>query len=218
VGTGLKALGWALLWSLAMAGAARAQTTTITVDNSSAWVRSDGGTGTTMPAGGPAIWNSRFTATIPAGATNISFTLDTFFPDDKGVVQLNGTTIGDGVIFFGNGTAAGPGTFDFGLGGGNQPYTYVGFTPGTATALPNGTTGVTVVVYMNDTGVADPFSPPLSQTFISGFTVSGSLSYTLAPPPARVATPVPTLSEWALILLAALMAAVTLLRMRRRHR
>jgi hypothetical protein len=200
-------------------GAAHAQPNTVTVDssNTAAWQRSDGGTGSSMPNGGPGIWNSRFVATIPAGATNIAFTLDTFLPDDKGVVQLNGTTIGDGVIFFGNGTAAGPGTFDFGLGGGNQAYTYVGFTPGATTAIPNGTTNFTLVVYMNDTGVSDPSSPPLAVTSISGFSLSGTLSYdtAVAPPVAQVA--IPTLSEWGMIVMVALLVGVTFVGMRRKR-
>jgi hypothetical protein len=94
--------------------------------NSAAWTRSDGGSGTTMPAGGPGVWNSRFVTSIPAGATNISFKLDTFAADDKGVAQLNGTTIGDAAVQRPNGAAAGAGTFDFGLGAGNQPYNFVG--------------------------------------------------------------------------------------------
>jgi hypothetical protein len=189
----------------------------VTVDSSDtpSWLRSDGGAGATMIAGGPAIWNSRFVATIPPGATNIAFTLNTFLPDDKGVVQLNGSTIGDGVIFFGNGTAAGPGTFDFGLGGGNQPYTYAGFTPGASTALPDGTTTFTLIAFMNDTGVSDPSSPPLAQTFISGFTLNGSLTFDAA-----VAAPVavPTMSEWGAVLLIVALAAAGWTEARRRRR
>ena len=207
-----------LVLGIAAVGAVQAQTVNVAVDSSdtAAWLRSDGGAGATMPAGGPGVWNSRFVVAIPAGATNISFTLNSFFPDDKGVVQLNGTTIGDGVIFFGNGTAAGPGTFDFGLGAGNLSYTYAGFTPGTATSLPNGTTSFSLVAYIDDTGVSDPSSVPLAQTFISGFSLSGSLSYDL---PVINAAPVnvPTLTEWGIFLLIALLVGATAIRTYRRR-
>jgi hypothetical protein len=173
----------AVLSAVTFCGAVNAAVITVPVSssNTSAWTRSNGGTGTTMPAGGPAIWNSTFVSVIPAGATNISFTLDTFLADDKGVIKLNGTTIADAVVQRANGAAAGPGTFDFGLGAGNQAYNFVGFVPGTAFPLPNGTAQMTLVVYMNDTGVTDPAAPPLSVTNISGFSLTGSLKYTTAP-------------------------------------
>ena len=210
----------AFLAGIVFSGGASAQLVTVAVDASDTapWLRSDGGTGTTMPTGGPGIWNARFVAAIPAGATNITFTLNTFFPDDKGVVQLNGTIIGDAVIFGANGAAAGPGTFDFGLGGGNQAYTYAGFTPGSAIGLPNGTTTFTLIGFINDTGVASPSSPPLAQTFLSSFSLTGSLSY--LPAQVQAATPitVPTLSEWTLLLLIGLLiAAAALQTYRRRH-
>jgi len=207
----LRTIAWTLLGIAAATSAAQAQTVTIPVDstNTAAWLRSDGGSGAEMVNGGPAVWNSRFVTAIPAGATNISFTLDTFGTDDKGVVQLNGTTIGDAVIFLSNGAAAGPGTFDFGLGGGNQAYNYVGFTPGASTSLPGGATNFTLVVYMNDTSSSDPSASPLTSTYISNFTLSGTLRYNLPP------APVPTLSEWATILLGATLVVFALVRLRR---
>lgn len=218
--TSARVLWVAFLAGVFLAGGANAQLVTVPVDssNGAAWLRSDGGTGTTMPTGGPGIWNARFVAAIPAGATNITFTLDGFFPDDKGVVQLNGTIIGDAVIFGANGAAAGPGTFDFGLGGGNQAYTYAGFTPGGAVALPNGTTTFTLIVFINDTGVASPSSPPLAQTFLSSFSLNGSLSY--LPAQVQAATPitVPTLSEWTLLLLIGLLIAAAAFHAYRRPR
>lgn len=206
-----RTIAWALLGVAATMSAAQAQTVNIPVDsaNTAAWLRSDGGSGAEMVNGGPAVWNSRFVTTIPAGATGISFTLDTFGTDDKGVVRLNGTTIGDAVIFLSNGAAAGAGTFDFGLGGGNQAYTYVGFTPGAATSLPDGTTSFTLVVYMNDTNSGDPSAPPLPSTYISSFALSGTLRYSLPQ------APVPTLSEWATILLGAILVVFALVRLRR---
>jgi hypothetical protein len=210
---------WILLFAIVgFCGNAQAQTVTVDVDSSVAasWLRSDGGTGTTMPAGGPGVWNSRFVVAIPAGATNIQFTLNSFFPDDKGVVQLNGTTIGDAVIFGSNGAAAGPGTFDFGLGGGNNPYVYAGFVPGSATSLPNGTTTFTLVAYINDTGVADPSSVPLATAFISGFSLTGTLSYVLPLVAGPAPTAVPTLSEWTMLLMITLVIVGAVVQLRPR--
>ena len=209
---------WIVLFGiLGFCGNAQAQTVTVDVDSTVAasWLRSDGGTGTTMPTGGPGVWNSRFVVSIPAGATNIQFTLNSFFPDDKGVVQLNGTTIGDAVIFGSNGAAAGPGTFDF--GGGNNPYVYAGFVPGSATSLPNGTTTFTLVAFINDTGVADPSSVPLATAFLSSFSLTGTLSYVL-PLAAGAPTAVPTLSEWTMLLMITLMIVGAVVQLRRNRR
>jgi hypothetical protein len=38
-----------------------------------------------------------------------------------------------------------------------------------------------LVVYVNDTGTTDPLAPPLAVTNISGFSLTGTLSYDLAP-------------------------------------
>lgn len=184
----------ALMVAIAVSDSAQGVMVNVPVEssNSAAWARSDGGTGTTMVSGGPAVWNSTFEVSIPPGSSAISFTLDSFSADDKGVVELNGTIIGDAVIFQPNGGAAGAGTFDFGLGGGNQAYTFVGFTPGASFPLPDGTTTFTLIVYMNDTGTSDPMAPPLSQTNISGFGLSGDLNFdapaTSTPTPSATAT------------------------------
>src|SRR5688572_18734403 len=142
----------ALMGGIAAAGAVHAVDVTVSSANSAAWSRSDGGTGTVAQGGStPGVWNSTFATSIPPGSTAISFTLDTFGVDDKGVVQLNGTTIADATIFIANGAAGGAGVFDFGLGAGSQPYNFVGFTPGTAFPLPDGTTAFTLIAYVNDT-------------------------------------------------------------------
>lgn len=211
-----KFVGLALLGGLAPLAWAAQVTVPVQSSNSTAWLRSDGGSGTVMPTGGPAVWNARFVATIPAGATNISFTLDSFQVDDKGVIQLNSSTIADAVIFSGDGVAAGPGTFDFGLGAGNQPYVFAGFTPGNPIGLANGTTSMTLVVYVNDTGTPNPSAPPLSAVFLSSFSLNGTLTYSVADAPAEVAE-IPTLSEWGLIILATVLALMAFAQGRRRR-
>ena len=179
----------AALCAVLLAAAPLVHATPITVvvnsSDTAAWTRSDGGSGTVIPIGGPAIWSASFLELIPLGATGISFTLDFFLVDDKSVLQLNGTTIADAVVLRPNGTAAGTGTFDFGLGTGTQSYNYTGFTPGAIFDLVDGTTGITLTAFINDTGVVDPSAPPLSVAFTSGFNLSGSLNYTAAVPEAE---------------------------------
>jgi hypothetical protein len=196
-----------LLWSmLAVAvplGTASAVVVNVPVSSSdtASWSRSDGGTGTTgVQNSTPGVWSSTFTFSIPPGSTAISFTLDTYNVDDKGVLQLNGTIIADAVIFQANGGAAGLGTFDFGQGGGSQAYTYLGFTPGDMFPLANGTTTFTLVGLVNDTNSASPSSTPLEFVNISSFGLSGTLSFdapatttpTLTATPTTTATPTAT--------------------------
>ncbi len=104
-------------------------------------------------------------------------------------MQLNGTTIGDATIFIANGAAGGAGMFDFGLGGGSQAYSFVGFTPGTAFPLPDGTTAFTLIAYINDTSSADPMATPHPTVpATSSFNLSGTLTF-VAP---VTETPTPT--------------------------
>ena len=201
-----------ILIGLAVASGAAAVDVSVSSSDSASWARSNGGTGTAMPIGGPGVWNSRFTATIPPGATNISFTLDSFAVDDKGVVNLNGTVIGDAVIFGVNGSAAGLGTFDFGSGPGS--YTFGGFTPGAAISLPDGTTNFELTAFVNDTGTSNPSAPAFpTVTVASSFNLAGTLSYDIA----GAVAPIPTLPQWALLLMAMLVALLGISAMRPRR-
>jgi hypothetical protein len=208
-----------LLAVVALASSAYAAAVTVPVSSSdtAAWIISPGGgTGTSVPNGGPAIWNSQFSATIPAGATNIRFTLNSFTADDKGVIQLNGgSPIADDTTGVSNGAAAGAGTFDF--GGGDAPYTFVGFTPGASSSLPNGTTSFSLLVSINDTGVTNPSAPPLSQAFISDFTLTGTLDYDEAIAPPVAAAPVPVMPVFMLLMMCAVMSCIGLRRLKTKY-
>jgi hypothetical protein len=211
-----------LLVFVALSSSAYAAAVTVSVSSSdtAAWALSAGGTGVSVPNGGPAIWNSRFSATIPPGSTNIRFTLNSFEADDKGVIQLNGgSPIADDTTGTSNGGAAGAGTFDFGLGGGNAPYTFVGFTPGTSSSLPDGTTNFSLLVSINDTGVTNPSAPPLSQAFISDFRLSGTLDYdeAIAPPPQVTPTPVPVMPVLMLVIMGAFVSYIGLRRLKTKY-
>jgi hypothetical protein len=132
------------------------------------------------------------------------------------VVRLNGNVVGDGLWGYTTGQAGGVGTFDFGSG--NAAYTYVGYTPGATTSLPNGTTSFAVTIYVNDTGAGDNASAvPLANVNISTFNFDGTLTYdapTTAPGPGG-STAIPTLSEWALLMLALLVGIYGVYRVRR---
>ena len=202
----------ALLGSIALAGSAQGGVVNVPVSssNSAAWARSpNGGTGTSN-TGGPGVWNSAFAASIPAGSTSISFTLDSFGVDDKGVVELNGVNIGDAVIFQTNGGAAGAGTFDF--GGGNAAYTFVGFTPGASTPLADGTAAFNLIGYVNDTGTSNPSAAPLQVAGPTGFNFFGTLTYDTGP---DSVLPIPALSGIGLALLALILAAAAALMLTR---
>lgn len=205
-----------LLAAIALASSAYAAAVTVPVSSSdtAAWSLSAGGTGTSVPNGGPAIWNSQFSAAIPAGATNIRFTLNSFEADDEGVIQMNGSAIADDTTSASNGVASGAGNFDFGLGGGNLAYTFVGFTPGASSSLPDGTTNFSLLVSINDTGVANPAAPPLAQAFISDFTLSGTLDYDVAIAPPVASTPVPVMPVLVLVMMCAFVSYIGLRRLK----
>jgi hypothetical protein len=180
---------------VAAGGPADAVVTNVPVSSSNAadWQRSDGGSGTTMPQGGPSVWNAAFQVAIPPGATAISLTLDSFSADDKGVVELNAGIIADHVIFNANGSAGGAGVFDFGDGAGSVSYTFAGWTPGTVFPLPDGITDPMLIVYINDTSTTNPMATPIPTTFISSFSLAGTLSFDA--PGTETPTPTPTLTS-----------------------
>ena len=166
---------------------------TVTINTSTdpaSWTRApNAGTGTTQVAGGPSVWNSAFTYSIPAGSTGISFQLDSLFIDDKGIVRLNGTNIADTV--HSNNAINAAGVFDFGDAMGSVAYNFVGWSPVPKTIpLSDGTTSFSLVVLVNDTNTLDPAATPLPETNISGFTLTGVLSFTVA----TTATPTPTVT------------------------
>jgi len=207
----------ALLAVVALASSAYAAAATVPVSSSdtAAWILSPGGgTATSVPNGGPAIWNSRFSATIPAGATNIRFTLNSFEADDEGIIQLNGSAIADDTTSSSNGVPSGAGNFDFGLGGGNVAYSFVGFTPGASRSLPNGTTNFSLLVSINDTGVANPSAPPLPVANISDFKLGGTLDYDEAVAPPVATAPVPVMPALMLVMMAAFVSYIGLRRLK----
>jgi len=117
-------------------------------------------TGTFGPGGSLAqftgAWYSDFLFTLPADATNVSLNFTNLVGDDRVVLQLNGTSIGD---WFLNGnivnpSLAGPGAMRFSGQTSDTPYTFTGQTSGTVTSgFAAGVNDLRLVV--NNTGVAN---------------------------------------------------------------
>jgi hypothetical protein len=80
-------------------------------------------------------WYADFQFTLPAGATDVSLSFSNLVGDDRTVLQLNGTDLGD---YFLNGNnltppLTGAGDMRFPSESSDQPYTFTGTTSGTVT-------------------------------------------------------------------------------------
>lgn len=117
-------------------------------------------TGTFGPGGSLAqfqgAWYADFLFTLPADATNVSLSFTNLVGDDRVVLQLNGTNIGD---WFLNGNIvnpplSGPGVMRFSGQTSDTSYTFTGHTSGTVTSgFVAGVNDLRLVV--NNTGVAN---------------------------------------------------------------
>ncbi|WP_108518203.1 PEPxxWA-CTERM sorting domain-containing protein [Bradyrhizobium algeriense] len=127
---------------------------------------------------------------LPSGFTNAKLTITTFNADDRAILQLNGTTVGNTGIF-----GAGPGSFVFTGGGANDPFL---FTSGNGLPHDDVTSGFlvgqnTLSFIINDTGTG----------------ISGSLTSSTGPTEIEfdailtysVTSAVPEPSTWAMMLL-----------------
>jgi hypothetical protein len=73
------------------------------------------------PAGSPSFYTLSNTFTLPTGFTNGTLTIDNLYIDDRGVLQLNGTTIASAGLLFGT---TGAGFMTLTPGGPNNPFTF----------------------------------------------------------------------------------------------
>ena len=128
----------------------------------------------TATAGSPSVYSVSNTFMLPAGFSAPVLTVTSLGIDDRGVLQLNGTTVTNAGIFGpGNGfmtfTAAGsndPFTFTFGNGPQSIAVT-TGFLPG-----PN-----TLTVLVNDTNNGINGLPLATGVNISGFEFVGTVRF-----------------------------------------
>jgi hypothetical protein len=147
---------------------------------------------------------------LPAGFANPTLTVTTLDIDDRGVLQLNGVTI-DSAGIFGPGTT----TLDLTTSGPTIAQSY-GASGGRNTIV---TTGFVVgqnslTILVNDTNAGINGSPLAGGVNISSASVTASLQYDVVVVLAPVG--VPTLSEWATLILVLGLAMLGIRRLRSR--
>ncbi len=128
----------------------------------------------TAVAGSPSVYSVSETFTLPADFSAPLLTVTSLIIDDRGVLQLNGTTITNAGIF-----GPGGGFMTFTPGGSNDPFT---FTFGTGTQDLTVTTGFlpgvnTLTVLVNDTTAGIYGAPLNSGVFISRVEFAGSVQF-----------------------------------------
>jgi hypothetical protein len=104
----MQKLIWAAAAMFALAGTS-AQATTLDLTSS------------VNNSGGASYWTATTDFVLPAGFSNAVLNITDFEVDDRGIVQLNGTTIDTAGIF-----GPGNGSFVFTSGGPNDPFTFAG--------------------------------------------------------------------------------------------
>jgi hypothetical protein len=142
-------------------------------------------TGTFITGGSLANFNGFWEATesffLPLNASNISLSFAHFNSDDRAVLELNGTVIGNS----GNG-APGEGSFTFTNGGGLQAFDFTNQISGTITTGFDLGEENTLVVIVNNTGSGilgstRTYTSSSDNTF---FELTGSITDTTVPEPA----------------------------------
>lgn len=161
----LGTTGNASNWRITGAGASAAPSFQTSVNRTGAiTLTSDAvGTGTFVSGGSLAAFNGFWfadeTFTLPADATGISLSFDSLYGNDRVVLQLNGTTIGNAT----NLGTSGAGVMSFSSGA-DAPFTFTNTTSGTVSS--GFVTGLnTLRLIVNNTGVT-PITAPTS-TFVS---------------------------------------------------
>ena len=145
----------------------------------------------TVASGSPSVYTVGTSFTLPTGFTNASLTVGSLNVDDRGVLQLNGTSISNGGIF-------GPGTGSMTMlpGGPNDPFIFA-FGNGIQNLLI--TAGFleglnTLSLIVNDTNNGIFGAPLAGGVNISGYAVVASVSFDpvangIAPQPGIVPEP-----------------------------
>jgi hypothetical protein len=105
-------------------------------------------------------WYADFQFQLPANATNVSMSFSNLIGDDRVVLQLNGTDLGD---YFLNGNSFNPpltgsGAMRFPSQSSDQPYTFTGITSGNITTGFNIGTTNDIRLVVNNTNNANLFA------------------------------------------------------------
>lgn len=128
----------------------------------------------TVASGSPSVYTVGTSFTLPTGFTNASLTVDSLDVDDRGVLQLNGTSISNGGIF-----GPGAGSMTMFPAGPNDPFTFT-FGNGIQNLLI--TVGFleglnTLSLIVNDTNSGIFGAPLAGGVNISGYAVVASVSF-----------------------------------------
>jgi IPTL-CTERM motif len=165
---------------------------------------------TTAIAGSPSVYTVTQTLVLPAGFTNASLSIANLNIDDRGILQLNGVTV-DSAGIFGPGTT----TLDLTPSGPTITQSYAANGPRSVivtTGFVAGTNSLTILV--NDTNNGINGSPLPGGVNISGTSIGATLQYDVLV--AASPTAIPTLSEWAMLILMLGLAALGMRRIRGR--
>jgi hypothetical protein len=178
-------------------------------------VTSNGNSGGTFVDGGlvanfDGFWTLNYTFTLPSNATSVLLNFSGLFADDRAVLELNGTMIGN-TDLTGNGMVSGQMTLTD--GGPNNSFNFTEVTSGSVSTGFNLGGANTLSIIVNNTGNG-AFGAPSDiggQDYTAAF-LQGSLSYN---PGSSSSVPEPRSA----VLLATSLGALTLLMSRRRaHR
>ena len=128
----------------------------------------------TVASGSPSVYTVGTSFTLPTGFTNASLTVDSLDVDDRGVLQLNGTSISNGGIF-----GPGAGSMTMFPAGPNDPFTFT-FGNGIQNLLI--TVGFleglnTLSLIVNDTNSGIFGAPLAGGVNISSYAVVASVSF-----------------------------------------
>lgn len=145
------------------------------------------------------FWLADRTFTIPAGATGVSLTVTALDADDRVLLQLNGTTIGNTGFY-----APGTGQMRLTSGGTDDPYTFTNVTSGTISTglVIGGSNTLRMIVNNTGNGIFGACTT-VSSGNGTGAHVVATLTYT--------AGAVPALPGWGIVVLAAFLALAGLL-------
>lgn len=166
---------------------------------------------TTAIAGSPSVYTVTQTFVLPTGFTNPSLSITDLNIDDRGILQLNGVTI-DSAGIFGPGTT----TLDLTTSGPTVTQSYAANGPRSVvvtTGFVAGTNSLTILV--NDTNNGINGAPLPGGVNISSTSLGATLQYGILV--TAVPAAVPTLSEWAMLILMLGLATLGMRRIRGRY-
>ncbi len=129
------------------------------------------------------FWYADYTFTLPSNATDPRLSFSSLLGDDRIVLQLNGTNIGDYLLSTGG--VGGPGVMSFPPGPPDVPFTFTDQASATITSgfLPGAVNDLRLII--NNTGTASPSAATRTFQSSGDFTyaqLSGTITYSIPEP------------------------------------